>query len=380
MRMEPGPNPADQKRTVRVKRRQITHAIRHTYMSLPTPETPDPHPEFELAQRIRRATTFRELHQKLSDNLPPDRHPTPTAVAQLAIAHAQGRVPSDDDTLAERCHEILPTPIKENHPEKTRDNPPPTGWKRWWRDIEEQDILARDTLAAKHQRLVRYAVSQHLYGRMEIADLKQAANVGLAEAINHYDERYGVRFSTYATWWIRGMIQRGIALDARSVRLPQPMWENGRKIHAAASRLSLEMGREPTHAEIADAAGLTTNYVTEYFRHNHQVLSLDNPTPQEDEDGQNTIRVQDLIPNAPGPEAEVMEQAMRRDVRHAVAQLDERQQHIIRAGFGIGTERLTWKEIGHALGLTANGAYSAKTRALSKLAPIMTDHQLFLYL
>ena len=356
-------------------------------MSSPTPEAPDFHPEFALAQCIRRATTFRELHRKLSDNLPPDRHPTPLAVAQLAVAHAQGRVQSNDDTLAERCQEILPPPTKETPPGETheaepRNNPPPAGWQRWWHDIEEQDILARDTLAAKHQRLVRYAVSQHLYARMEINDLTQAGNVGLAKAINRYDERRGVRFSTYAVWWIRAMIQSGIAQDARSVRLPQPMWQKGRKIHASASRLSLEMGREPTHTEIADAAGLTPNYVTEYFRHNRQVLSLDNPNPQEDEDGQDTIRVQDLVRNVPGPEveAEVIERAMRSDVRHAVAQLDEKQQNIIRATFGIGTERLTWKEIGHALGITANGAYSAKTRALSQLTPIMTDHQLFLYL
>jgi RNA polymerase primary sigma factor len=204
------------------------------------------------------------------------------------------------------------------------------------RRIERGDLEAKDRLINSNLRLV-VSIARQMQGNHDLAllDLIQEGVIGLVRAAEKFDYRKGLRFSTYATLWIRQAIQRGIADRGRTIRLPTNIAQRERKVGAVQRRLIVELGREPTPEEIADAADLPLVQVQQILDVSRVVTSLDLPIGEEGE-----ASLGDLVPGQePGIE-ETVHVTMTEDlVRRTVEQLPEPQRHVIKLRYGLNGGR-----------------------------------------
>jgi RNA polymerase primary sigma factor len=233
--------------------------------------------------------------------------------------------------------------------------------------IERGDLQAKERLISSNLRLVvsiakRYQVSAH----MTLLDLVQEGMLGLIRAAEKFDWRRGYKFSTYATFWIREAIQRGLDNKARVIRLPVHLGQRERKIALAHRNLSTRLGREPTLVELAEATGLKVAEVTELTEAPRVATSLDRPVGEEEE---TTLGV--LLPaTAPEVGEEVHLSLEREQVRRVVAQLGEPERSVIRLRYGLDGDRepQAYTAIGAQLGLSADRVHGIEERALRQLA------------
>jgi RNA polymerase primary sigma factor len=233
--------------------------------------------------------------------------------------------------------------------------------------IERGDQAAKERMINSNLRLVvslarRYAPANP---ELTLLDLIQEGMFGLIRAVEKFDWRRGHRFSTYATWWIRQAIERGIAGKARHVRLPVNVIQRHRRIARVAEELSLRLDREPTESELAEAADVRIAQVREARAAARTIASLDRPVA---EDGDRTLG--DLLRSeAPEPDDLVDRKLRRAAVRRAIRALPERDRAVVRLRYGIGgfTPR-SLKEIGGLLGLTPERVRQIEAAALDRLA------------
>ena len=203
--------------------------------------------------------------------------------------------------------------------------------------IERGDAAARRLMIESNLRLV-VALASDFRGRgLPLLDLIQEGTLGLMRAAEKFDWRRGYRFSTYASWWIRQSIQRAIATQARTIRLPLHVVEREQRLSREAQRLETELGRRPTKDELAEATGLTGPQIEQTLGVAHVAGSL-NQTFRPHEDGE----LGDVI--ADTESAEPLEQAstslLAEQVRTALRTLPERERLILELRFGLkGTER-----------------------------------------
>ncbi|HEX3318115.1 MAG TPA: sigma-70 family RNA polymerase sigma factor [Solirubrobacteraceae bacterium] len=240
------------------------------------------------------------------------------------------------------------------------------------RRIERGDQGAKERMINANLRLVVSLARKYGPANQELSllDLVQEGMLGLIRAVEKFDWRRGNRFSTYATWWIRQAIERGIASKARFVRLPVNVLQRHRRIARVAADLSSRMDRDPTDEEVARAADVSVAQVEEAHAAAGAVVSLDRPVG---EDGDSTLG--DLLPSsAPGP-ADVTNLRLRAQAVHrAVGALPERDRAIVRLRYGIGGETPhSLKEIGERLSLTPERVRQIEAAALARLA---TAHEL----
>jgi RNA polymerase primary sigma factor len=234
------------------------------------------------------------------------------------------------------------------------------------RRIERGDLQAKEELINHNLRLVVAQARRYQgLGDLSLLDLIQEGMIGLIRAAEKFDWRRGLRFSTYATLWIREAIQRGLADRGRSIRLPVGVAQRERKVAAAERDLASRLGRDPSDEEIAAAAGVTPQQVDDAHRHPRTITSLDLPVG---EDGGSTLGA--LIPSDELPvEEEVLIDLTEEAVHRSVAALPEREREIVRWRFGLdGEEPLTLAEIAERLDLSPERVRQLERRALALLS------------
>jgi RNA polymerase primary sigma factor len=231
-------------------------------------------------------------------------------------------------------------------------------------------------LAAEGQRAIQKFITANLrlvvsiarkYGRsqMPMLDLVQEGNTGLIRAVEKFDYAKGYKFSTYATWWVRQAITRGIAQQARVVRLPVHVVEELNQVGAARRTLERQLGREPEPEEIAAELDMPLDRVLDLVTWGREHVSLDTPV---DENGDTSLG--DLIAQetAPGPDATVLDTESRDRLSRLVELLDERAADIIRSRYGLVDGRQhKLADIGAKHGISAERVRQLEREAIAKL-------------
>ncbi len=224
---------------------------------------------------------------------------------------------------------------------------------------------ARDALVAAHLRLVIRIARQYTSRGVSLLDLIQEGNLGLVQAAEHFDPRYGVRFATYAVWWIRHAIARAVAEAGHLVRLPDEVRSRLYQLYRARNVLLQQLGREPNEVELGQAVGLPASEARLLSQYLQPVLSLNAPLNEEREDEQ-----VDVVPD-PVAElqlSEALQRALAEELENLLQYLNEEERHVLTLRFGLHDHPLrSRQDVADLLGVTSERVRQMEARALRKL-------------
>jgi len=246
------------------------------------------------------------------------------------------------------------------------------------RRIREDDQEALDTLVRSNLRFVVSVAKKYQNQGVSLSDLINEGNLGLIRAAHKFDETKGIKFISYAVWWIRQAILQALAEQSRIVRVPLNRAGALHRIGKRANALLQELGREATHAEIAEGMEISEEEVAKTMAISQTHVSLDAPmTPGEDN------RLLDYLADTEHatPEEETIELALVESVHAALGGLKEREAKILRLYFGLdGAEPMTLEQIGAVLNITRERVRQIKEKALSRLRHVSRARSLESYL
>lgn len=231
------------------------------------------------------------------------------------------------------------------------------------RRIQNGDTEAQRTLIESNLRLVVKIAKAYVSSDVSLLDLIQDGNLGLLKAAGRFDYRKGVRFSTYAAWWIKQAITRSLANRRRAIRLPHRKEDALKRIQRAYNYLSQRLMRPPTAEEIAGEVRLTTEEVSEIMRIAISPVSLDSEINDE-----NSTMMDLLEDYTYSPDGEVMENTLREETWNSLNRLKERERDVLCYRYALdGGERYTLKKISDAMGISPETVRQIEMRAIKKL-------------
>jgi len=237
--------------------------------------------------------------------------------------------------------------------------------------IAKGDVRARDRMVRANLRLVVNIARGYTGKGLGLQDLIEEGNLGLLRAVEGFDPNMGTRFSTYASYWIKQSIKRALINCAKTIRIPAYMVELLSKWRRATARLTEELGRSPTHEEIARVLGLPKKKLPIIKK----AIRIYNSTPQTDQaDAGWSLGEMVMDERLKSPEDELLEHDVLGHVMEMLETMDQREATVLRMRFGLeDMEPHTLKEIGETLGLTRERVRQIETEALNKLGDGLKD-------
>ena len=230
--------------------------------------------------------------------------------------------------------------------------------------IERGDQAAKDRMIEANLRLVVANAKRYRGAGLPFLDLIQEGILGLIRAVEKFDYRRGFKFSTYATWWIRQAMQRGLQHHARTIRIPVHVAQELARLRAAERKLVAELGREPRDDELAAAVGVDTYHLDELRAAERTPVSLETPVG-----GDGDAELGELLPSeAPGPLDLVAVELEEESIHRALERLEENARRVIVLRFGLGgRDPLTLRQVAKLMSLSPEGVRKLERRALRRL-------------
>lgn len=239
--------------------------------------------------------------------------------------------------------------------------------------IRNGDEAALDQLTRANLRFVVSVAKQYQNQGLSLADLINEGNVGLMKAARRFDETKGFKFISYAVWWIRQSLLQAIVEYSRMVRLPLNKMTAYNKVNEAYVAFVQHNEREPTHEELAEILGVSTNDITNMLKGGNRHISMD--APLSDDEGSSTMIDMLTLGDEDSPDLRLMEESVRKEVFEGLEILSPREVQVVSAYYGLGGNKpLNLDEIADMYDLSKERVRQVKERAIRRMRKSITKN------